>query len=326
MTPNAWAHTWETILRASLNDEALWLAGHNDLSAGGLTHLTLEPGRVTATATDRHHTTPAHPTITMPVLTDDQTTAWQSASPACGHHQAILTGKLPECLTNPAHTGGVPTQPAPEEITFSCDCGIAPCRHIAALTHAVTARLTTRPADFATLRGLPEHPPQHRPATSTDQPVTTTRTTPGGKVHIPAHHAWAWYRECSEPPLLPTYTPDLTDEPVPNLPAPTAPPAPAPEPEQIHALISDAAAQARAHLRNATQLECALHEDALRLAAVLPGVRLPETAERLAIDVADLREQISAYTPTYSAALTGHLRVRVEAPAEGPGTAAFPPT
>ncbi|NUK16289.1 hypothetical protein [Streptomyces lunaelactis] len=326
MTPNVWAHTWETILRASLNDEALWLAGHNDLSAGGLPHLTLEPGRVTATATDRHHTTPAHPTITMPILTDDQTTAWQAASPACGHHQAVRTGKLPECLSSTAHTSGVPTQPAPEEIAFSCDCGIAPCRHIAALTHAVTARLTTRPADFATLRGLPEQSPRPHPATSTNQPVTTTRTTPGGKVHIPAHHAWAWYRECSEPSLLPTYTPELTDEPVPILPAPTVPPAPAPEPEQIHALISDAAAQARAHLRNATRLECALHEDALRLAAVLPGVRLPETAERLAIDVGELREQMSAYTPTSSAALTGHLGVRGEAPAEGPGTALFPPT
>jgi hypothetical protein len=77
------AHTWETLLRAAINDETLWLAGHNDLSAGGLTHLTLNPGRIsaTATATDRRHTTPAHPTITLPVLTDDQITAWQAASP-----------------------------------------------------------------------------------------------------------------------------------------------------------------------------------------------------------------------------------------------------
>ncbi|MFE4654843.1 hypothetical protein [Streptomyces sp. NPDC056707] len=297
MTPNTWAHTWETLLRATISDEAHWLAGHNDLSAGGLTHLTLVPGRVTATATDRHHTTPAHPTITLPVLTDDQIAAWQAASPACGHHQAVRTGKLPECLTNPDHTGGVAAQPAAEEITLSCECGTSPCRHIAALTHAVTARLTTRPIDFAKLRGLPEHSAQH-PATGTNQALTTTRTTPGGKIHIPAHHAWAWYRECAEPPLLPTYTPDLTDQPVLSLPALTAPPAPAPEPEQMHALISDAASQARAHLHNATRLECALHEDALRLAAAVPGIRLPETAERLGIDIADLREQISAYAPT----------------------------
>lgn len=297
MTLSSWAHTWETLLRAAISDEALWLAGHNDLSAGGLTHLTLTPGRISAITTDRHHTTPAHPTITLPVLTDDQITAWQAASSTCGHHQALRAGKLPECLTNPDHTGGVPIQPASEEITLSCDCGNSPCRHIATLTHAVTARLTTRPTDFATLRGLQEPPAQH-PTTGTDQPVTTTRTTPGGKIHIPAHHAWAWYRECAEPPLLSTYTPELTDEPVPSLPALMAPPAPAPDPEQIHALISDAATQARAHLRNATPLECALHEDALRLAAAVPGVRLPETAERLGIDIADLREQISAYTPT----------------------------
>ncbi|MEU8893717.1 hypothetical protein [Streptomyces sp. NPDC048442] len=299
MTSNAWAtHTWETLLRAALNDEALWLAGHNDLSAGGLTHLTLEPGRAYATATDRHHTTPAHPNVAMAVFTEAQRTTWQSAAPTCGHRQAIRTGKFPECLSNPVHTGGVPTQPAPEEITFSCDCGTSPCRHIATLSHAVSARLAARPADFSVLRGLPEQPPQQSSDASTDQPVTATRTTPGGKVHTPAHHAWAWYRECAKPPLLPTYTVELADSPEPDLQKQAAPPAPAPEPEQIQALVHDAATQARAHLRDATRLDCARHKDVLRLAATVPGVRLPEVAEHLGIDIADLREQISAYTPT----------------------------
>ncbi|MFF1738122.1 hypothetical protein ACFVXB_43485, partial [Streptomyces sp. NPDC058247] len=76
------------------------------------------------------------------------------------------------------------------------------------------------------------------------------------------------------------------------------PPAPAPEAEQFQALIHDAAAQARAHLRDATQLECSLHKDVVRLAGALPGVRLPETAEHLGIDIPDLREQTSAYAPT----------------------------
>ncbi|WP_432014749.1 hypothetical protein [Streptomyces cucumeris] len=298
MTPNAWAHAWETSLRAAINDETLWLVGHNDLSAGGLTHLTLEPGRVSATATDRHHTASAHPTITMPILTHAQTTAWQTASPSCGHHQAVRTGKLPGCLTNPDHTGGVPTLLAPEKITFDCDCGSSPCRHTAALAHAVTTRLAARPADFVTLRGLPADPPQHPPATGTDQPITTTRTTPGGKIHIPAHHAWAWYHECAEPPLLPRYTSEVPDGPVPDLPSRAAPPAPAPASEQLRALIHDAAAQARAHLRDNAQLECSLHEDVLRLATAIPGVRLPETAEHLSLDIPDLREQISEYTPT----------------------------
>ncbi|MCX4451750.1 hypothetical protein [Streptomyces sp. NBC_01789] len=299
MTPNTCAHTWETLLRTAISDEALWLAGHNDLSAGGLSHLTLVPGRITATATDRHHTTPTHPSITLPALTKDQITAWEAASPACGHHQAVRTGKLPDCLDNRNHTGGIPFQPTPEKITFSCDCGSSPCRHVAALGHAVTARLTTNPTDFATLRGLPR-PPEQASATSTDQPVTTTRTTPRGKIHIPAHHAWAWYRECAEPPMAPTFTLDLTDDPAPLPPAPMTPPSPAPPSDQFHALISDAAARARAHLLDAAPLECALHEDALRLASVVPGVRLPETAERLGIDIADLREQIAACTPPSS--------------------------
>lgn len=119
----------------------------------------------------------------------------------------------------------------------------------------------------------------------------------------------AWYRECAEPPLLPTHTPQLTDRPVTNLPVSPAPPAPAPQPEQIHALISDAASQARAHLRDATRLECAQHEDALRLAAALPSIRLPETAERLGIDIADLRAQLSEDTAAVQilVAVTGEV-------------------
>ncbi|MFZ3573824.1 hypothetical protein ACOKM5_43500 [Streptomyces sp. BH097] len=296
MTPNTFAHAWQTLLRATVNDESLWLAGHNALSAGGLTHLVLAPSRVNATATDRHHTTPAHPVITMPVLNDTQATAWQTASPTCSHHQALHTGDLLACLRDPAHTGGVPTQPTQEEISFHCDCGSVPCQHVAALAHSVAARLTTSPADFAMLRGLPTAPPRGGTAARTAEPVVTTRTSPGGRVHIPAQHAWAWYRECAEPPLISPYVPETAAEPAPPIPAVAAPPAPAPGPEQIQALISDAAARARAHLQSAMPLECALHEDALRLAATVPGVRLPDIAERLAIDIADLREQVSATT------------------------------
>lgn len=101
----------------------------------------------------------------------------------------------------------------------------------------------------------------------------------------------------------------MTDQPVPGLSALMAPPALAPEPEQIHALISDAASQARARLRNATRLECGAGEDAIRLAAAVPGIRRPETAERLGIDLADLREQLSVYTPTRSSAPQGVIRI-----------------
>jgi hypothetical protein len=118
-------------------------------------------------------------------------------------------------------------------------------------------------------------------------------TTASGKHHVTAHHAWAWHREAAELPLIPDRTPMVPDhQPSPSRSWPP-PPAPAPGEEELFALITDAAEQARSHLLGGTALECAQLDDAVRLAAAVPrlGLRLAEIAERLGLDIADLRDR-----------------------------------
>ncbi len=119
-------------------------------------------------------------------------------------------------------------------------------------------------------------------------------TAPGGRHLVTAHHAWAWHREAAEPPLVPARTPTITDaSELAETPWPPPPP-PAPGEEQILALIADAAAQARSHLLVGTPLECARTEDTVRLAAAVPRARMSEIAERIGMDIADLRSRIRA--------------------------------
>ncbi|MEU3317380.1 hypothetical protein ABZ743_32545 [Streptomyces sp. NPDC006662] len=44
-------------------------------------------------------------------------------------------------------------------------------------------------------------------------------------------------------------------------------------------------------------LECRWDEDAVRLAARIPRTRVPEVAQRLGIDIAELRRRIAAAEP-----------------------------
>ncbi|WP_416969406.1 hypothetical protein [Streptomyces sp. 4F14] len=294
MSRNAWADAWETALRTAVSDETTLLAGHNDLVAGGITHLAITPGKATAMATARHSNEEAHTVITLPVLTHEQATIVRAASSHCGHHKELRAGGLPDCLADPAHTGNVPVAPAFTEIGFACTCGTSPCRHAAALAHAVTRRLITNPAEFAVIRGLPLQKPTTETADAAPDPeAITTRTAPRGKRQVPAHHVWSWYRECAELPPVPDHTSDPVDLPTPAPPSWPPLPAPAPGQEQLHALVNDAAEQARNHLLSGTALECAWNDDAIRLASTIPQARLPEIADRLGLDIAQLRERLT---------------------------------
>ncbi|GAA2999718.1 hypothetical protein GCM10010519_35380 [Streptomyces lactacystinicus] len=129
-------------------------------------------------------------------------------------------------------------------------------------------------------------------AECSDTRAVTTASTSARKLHLTAHHAWAWYREGAEPPPIPGHQPGLPEDPGPTPPTWPVPPSPAPRAEQLHALIADAATQARNHLLSGTALECARDEDAVRLAAVIPHIRVSEIADRLGLDVAELRHRL----------------------------------
>jgi len=179
--------------------------------------------------------------------------------------------------------------PEADELRFICTCAAtSACRHVAALAHALSDRLITHPEDLAVLRGLrqPRHPAQD--ILIADAPADATP-----KDRLSAHHTWAWYRDRPDLPPVPEYSPSLADE-LPGAPAWSPPPAPAPTAEHLHALVKDAASQAQDYLHRGVPLECAWETDAVRLASRMPNASIPDIAERLDLDIADLRSRITA--------------------------------
>ncbi|MEU9269114.1 hypothetical protein AB0E04_27190 [Streptomyces sp. NPDC048251] len=283
-----WADSFGAAARSAIADQETLTNGRADLDDRYIERLWISPGRISGIVTARNTGAELHTAITLPVLTADQLSAVRTASPQCEHHKAD-DNTLPECLADPAHVGGVTVLPDPGELRFICTCATtSPCRHAAALAHALTERILTHPEDFSVLRGLrqPQHPTQKLP-------VTGTRNDTKPKDSLSAHHAWAWYRACPDLLPVPEYSPSLSDEP-PALRAWSPPPPPAPGTGQLHALVLDAAAQARDFLRVGTPLECSWVEDAVRLSSRIPHTCIPDIADRLGLDIADLRNRIAA--------------------------------
>lgn len=294
MIHNVWANVWETALRSAIGDEAMLLAGHNDLAAGGIAHLSLTHGQVAAMATARHSRQEEHTVITLPALTGKQAAAVLTASPHCGHHRELRAGGLPDCLADTTHTGDVAMAPVAADIGFACTCGTSPCRHAAALVHAVTRRLSTHPAELAVVRGLSLRSTSELEAPSAATSAgTTIPSASGGKLYVTAHHAWGWHRECADPPSVPDRAPGITESSVPPTPSWPAPPSPAPAGDRLASLLNDAAAQARNHLLAGAALQCAWDDDAIRLASTVPRAAIPEIAHRLGLDIGQLRERLA---------------------------------
>ncbi|MEU4486634.1 hypothetical protein AB0H94_17405 [Streptomyces purpurascens] len=283
-----WADSFGAAVHCAIADQETLTAGRADLNDRFIERLWIAPGRISGIVTARNTGAELHAAITLPVLTAAQVSAVRTASPQCEHHEAD-DNALPECLADPTHVGGVSVRPDPGELRFICTCATtSPCRHAAALAHALTERFLTHPEDFAVLRGLrqPQYPTQQLP-------VASPRNDTKPKNSLSAHHAWAWYRECPDLSPIPDYSPSLSDE-QPGLPTWAPPPPPAPSTEQLHALVHDAAAQARNFLRMGIPLECSWAEDAVRLSSRIPHASIPDIADRLGLDIADLRNRITA--------------------------------
>ncbi|GHG28574.1 hypothetical protein [Streptomyces zaomyceticus] len=285
---NLWADHFGTAASVAIADQETFLAGRADLDERGIERFLISPGRISGLVTARNTGAELHAAITLPVLTSDQAANLGTATPQCGHHEAD-DAALPDCMAEPAHIGGVNLLPDPAQLSFACTCpATSACRHAAALAHAFLDRLRTHPGDLAVLRGLrqPSLPAQDIPAADTS---AGTRT----KTRLSAHHAWTWFRECTDLPSIPNYLPSLSNEP----PSPAAwlpPPPPAPTSEHLHALVNDAATCATDFLRSGAPLECAWDTDAIRLASRIPHIRISDVADRLGLDIGELRDRITA--------------------------------
>lgn len=140
-----------------------------------------------------------HAAILLPVLTTEQAATIRTASPDCAH-SAAPTHTLPDCLADPAHTGGVAVMPQPAELRFICTCPAetSPCRHAAALVHVLTDHLRTHPESLAVLRGLSTSPAE-------DIPPAGASSGAKPRTRLSAHHTWAWHRDSPDPSPAPRY-------------------------------------------------------------------------------------------------------------------------
>ncbi|MFG2394634.1 hypothetical protein ACGFYF_37995 [Streptomyces lavendulae] len=285
-----WADRFATTARAAINDPDTLRAGRTELDTQGVEHLRLTPGRIFGIMPARGKGSEVHVAILLPVLTAEQAATIRTASRDCAH-TAAPTHTLPDCLADPAHTSGVAVVPQPTELRFICTCPAdnSPCRHAAAVVHVLTDHLLTHPESLAVLRGLSTSPAQ-------DIPPAGASSGAKPRTRLSAHHTWAWHHDFPDPSPAPRYT-AAPFETIPATPTWSAPPPPAAPTEQLHALVRDAAVQAGAFLHDGTPLECRWDEDAVRLAARIPNTRVPEVAERLGIDIAELRRRITAAEP-----------------------------
>ncbi|SDC16269.1 hypothetical protein [Streptomyces prasinopilosus] len=214
----------------------------------------------------------ARPRLLVAELTDADWDRVETALRARPDAVAVAgTAAVSDRLTDPAHTGGVPLVPGPEDISPTCTCvpeaADAACPHSVALGMLLADRLRTAPAVLFTLRGRPHQHVKKRLRASGTDPGHPGPPTPGVPVSGPSPTAPARTRppapvpaqaqaQATEPgPPLPPAPPlpgpadlDLTGARPVRAGSLTAPPAPLPAAEALDALAADAAHRAGALL------------------------------------------------------------------------------
>ncbi|GAA2969607.1 hypothetical protein GCM10010519_00950 [Streptomyces lactacystinicus] len=294
MTPNGpWAQAWQLAAQQASARQHTFLQGSAIHLAGGVGDLTLAAGRATGLVT-AHQDEPARARLDLLPFTADELATLGAALAAGPHRELLLAGHLPAALTDSDHTGDVAIAPDPAHFTFDCSCGQAPCRHTAALAHAVTDRLNADPALLLLLRGLRGH--RLTKLLHDHAPGARPKRQRQYAAFVPAHQAFQ-----TRPAALPS-TPAASG-PLPEPDAVTfadaplpAPPEPAPALAQLRHLAALAADEARHLLAGRRTLDSDPVSDAVRIAAALPGAqKVPDLAHRLGLEPDELRLLLAAH-------------------------------
>ncbi|MEU9337068.1 hypothetical protein AB0D49_28530 [Streptomyces sp. NPDC048290] len=303
-TAAPWALAWESAHKEATASPVILLQGHHVyLAPGNPITLSLQPGLVTATITPRH-SEPVRTGIRIAQLTEDEQRALAGALTQ-SHRNALLSGQLPAELTDPAHTGGIRIAPAAGQLSFVCTCRQAPCRHTAALGHAVTRRLRTAPPILMTLRGLAQRNVTRLLTDPGSAPAQAAASGPP-RSQVAAHHAYLQWATGTSAPAGDEWAHDgeLESSVFAAMELPD-PPAPAPSLQRLRSLAADAADQARRLLTDGTMPELDPVTDAVRLAASLPTSEGTEAvAHRLGMEPQALRRLLHTH------ALAGTAGVR----------------
>ncbi|MEE1823764.1 hypothetical protein PUR61_16425 [Streptomyces sp. BE20] len=287
-----WAQTWQQAVQPTAAHRNAFLQGSVVHLADEVSGLDLALGTATALVT-AHQDEPARARLDLAPFTTDEQAVLGAALAAGPHREPLLAGHLPAALTDSDHTGGVAITPHPGHFAFACSCGQAPCRHTAALAHAVTDRLNTDPMLLLVLRGLPQQRlaqllHDHAPGV---RPKRLRQFT----AFVPAHQAFQ--ARPAAPPSgraaaapVPEAAAVFADAPL------TEPPHPAPPLAQLRHLTALAAVQARHLLEGRTTLDNDPVCDAVRTAADLPGApKVPDLAHRLGLEPEELRLLLAAH-------------------------------
>ncbi|MFC5953480.1 hypothetical protein ACFP51_02925 [Streptomyces pratens] len=270
-TTVGWAHALTASLAAALTraagDTALLDAARRLLLDGEAGTLNVNRGFAT-TKFPLPGGRVARPRLLVTELTDADWDRVETALRARPDAVAVAgTAAVSDRLTDPAHTGGIPLVPGPEDISHTCTCAPeaadAACPHSVALGMLLADRLRTTPAPLFTLRGRPHQHVKKRLRSNGVDPgqagTPMSGSPPAATAPVPAQaQAQARARATESTPPSPPAPPvpgpvdlDLTGaHPVPagSL---AAPPAPLPAAEALDALTADAAHRAEALLDGA---------------------------------------------------------------------------
>ncbi|WP_033818352.1 hypothetical protein [Kitasatospora sp. MBT63] len=293
MTPNGpWAQAWQLAAQQAAAHQHTFLQASAIHLAGGVGDLNLAAGRATGLVT-AHQDEPARAQLDLVPFTADEQATLAAALAAGPHRELLLAGHLPAALTDSDHTGGINIAPDPGHFTWDCSCGQAPCRHTAALAHAVTDRLDADSALLLLLRGLGEH--RLTQLLHDHAPGARPKRQHQYAALVPAHQAFqarpaALPTPAASEPLQEPNAVTFADAPLP------APPEPAPALAQLRHLAALAADEARYLLAGRGTPDSDPVSDAVRIAAALPAAgKVPDLAHHLGLEPDELRLLLAAH-------------------------------
>jgi uncharacterized Zn finger protein len=317
-----WGRTWVRALEDTALEAEQLKRGRRQARAGAVGAVSVRPGRITAVVRDRDGT--GHRSDVLLQELDDA--GWDRflgmAVERAAHIAALLDREMPPHLVEDAAAAGVELLPGIGDLEPECDCGAWDlCPHAAALCYEVARLLDRDPFVLLLLRGRGER----RLLDELQERSASLAAAPGGERRapegVPAAEAFAMGG--IRPPLPPE--PGLPDEPglPPSLDAGTEPP-PGIDPDALEFLATDAAARAHRllakalgphHELRAPEPELAVGEDAVRLAAGVPG---PVIAARLAAAAGRSRADLALAVRAWEAGGPAGLLVLDDAWAPGP--------
>ncbi|MFI1827409.1 SWF or SNF family helicase [Streptomyces sp. NPDC020412] len=302
-----WGRSWLKALEDTALDSVQLKKGRKQAREGGVGAVSVRPGRITAVVRDRDGTR-QRSDVLLQELTDD---AWDRfldmAVDRAGHIAALLDREMPPHLVEDAATAGVDLLPGIGDLEPECDCGAWDlCPHAAALAYEVARLLDQDPFVLLLMRGRGERrlldELQARSVARASAEAGGGADDSGAETDAGAGPSGVSATEAFAardilPPLPPP--PPVPDEPglPPSLDTESEPVSGV-DPDALEFLAADAAVRAHRMLAEAlaeghgahpVEPELTRDQDAVRLAAAVPG---PVIAARLATGTGRSRAEL----------------------------------